>query len=110
NQQVALGEALLADAQGGAADHLDVEIDVGEVAKEVPGSLEGGAVGAGVDDLVEQARAEALQVNAQALALRGKKPCGKSGKWRRARTRGRHRRGAWRGGVSEPPAGWGLRP
>jgi hypothetical protein len=54
--------------------------------QEVFGLLEGGAVGAGVDGLPEQARAEAGQINAQALALRGKKPCGKSGKWRRART------------------------
>jgi hypothetical protein len=51
------------------------------------GLLEGGAVAAGVGDLFEKSGAETLKVNAQALALREKKPCDKFGKWKRVRTR-----------------------
>jgi hypothetical protein len=57
------------------------------VEQEVLGLFEGGAVAAGVDDLFEQPRAEALQVNAQALALREKKTCDSVGKFGRVRTR-----------------------
>jgi hypothetical protein len=82
-----LSQAFLTDAQGGATDHLGVEVDLGEVGQEVFGLLEGGAVAAGGDDLLEKAGAEAVQINAQAFALREKTPCGKSGKWRRVATR-----------------------
>ncbi len=93
--QVALGEAFFADAFGGAADGLGVDALFGQVQEESAALLEGDRVSASVDDLLEQTGAEDLQVNAQALGLREKKPCGRGGKWRRARTRRSLRRRSW---------------
>ena len=82
-----MGQTLFANPFGGALDRLGIDGLFGQVVEEVATLREGDGIAAGIDDLAKQAGAVAAQVNPQTLGLREKKPCGKSCKWRRVRSR-----------------------
>src|SRR5262249_52381762 len=100
---VAPGDALGADEARQAFDLLGRHGQAGEVLQQVGGAGEGGGDAPGVDDLALYSGAVLSQVDAQALALREKKPAGSGGSIGRAlasrRCRRRCGRCAARGAV-----------
>lgn len=82
-----MGQTLFADPLGDTLDRLGIDGLFGQVKEEIAALREGDGIAARIDDLAKQAGAVAAQVNPQTPGLREKKPCGKSSKWRRVRSR-----------------------
>ena len=83
-------DPLLADPLDQPLDRLGLDVQVRQFGEIAGRLLIGGAVDAGMDDLLLDARAEPGMVNAQRLILRGKKPADSGGNWRLVVSRRRH--------------------
>jgi hypothetical protein len=87
--RASLVDSLPADLRDQSLDRLGLHPQIGQFGQITRGLEKRLAVDTGMDDLLLDARAEAAVVNAQGLILRGKKPSGSGGSWRRAASRRR---------------------